>query len=576
VDIFFKDAPAGDRVFFNLVEMKNGYPTQDILSRIEVDCSTITASEDSSVPTNIKFDFPVHVDSGKEYSIVVGGYSIKPTVWVSKIGSNDVLTGELIETQPSLGSLFKSQNSSTWTASQYEDMKLNVYRARFKHSDATISVNNKAYRDEKILFNPIETRNGDNEVVIHYENHGMGSGDSVKPKLFEDTLFAFTPDDSTNPSIGQVLVTETGSGIVSRVFSDGFRLENMIGHFEAGQKYETIEEERDMNSYYSTKLLNMDIPPLNISRKTGAIQTTLNPLLNGVPFDELNKIMTVKEAINPNCFKVNINAQANLTGYTGGSVKIEGNRRYELCSITGDYKAYGYNESWLFNGIGHAFDEEHSSDNYSEFNDISYAFGEILEFDQPMKLIGEMNESRVKTKSVNLVGYFTGSSNALVSPIFSVDTFKFSGVANNIDSFTEDNFDTETYYPETDPINGIALYKYVTRAVALANPALDLKIYLDVHKPDKADFDIYIKKLEPHDDTDIDEVEWVQVNADRATWKNLICRKGEFREILIEPGVLMPELCTSEFSSFKLKIVGRSPNTAKPPLFKLLRIIAVT
>ena len=44
----------------------------------------------------------------------------------------------VVSAQPMLGSLFKSQNGSTWTASQYEDLKFNLYAAEFEET-ATIS-----------------------------------------------------------------------------------------------------------------------------------------------------------------------------------------------------------------------------------------------------------------------------------------------------------------------------------------------------------------------------------------------------------------------------------------------------
>ena len=39
-----------------------------------------------------------------------------------------------VNTQPTLGSLFKSQNASTWTPSQYEDLTFRLYRAEFAES----------------------------------------------------------------------------------------------------------------------------------------------------------------------------------------------------------------------------------------------------------------------------------------------------------------------------------------------------------------------------------------------------------------------------------------------------------
>ena len=52
-------------------------------------------------------------------------------MFISVLGQNDILTGIKISAQPTLGSLFKSQNGSTWSAAQLEDLKYRLYRADF-------------------------------------------------------------------------------------------------------------------------------------------------------------------------------------------------------------------------------------------------------------------------------------------------------------------------------------------------------------------------------------------------------------------------------------------------------------
>ena len=47
-----------------------------------------------------------------------------------------------ISEQPYAGVLFKSQNASTWTADQYEDLKFTIYRANFTSSIGNAVFNN--------------------------------------------------------------------------------------------------------------------------------------------------------------------------------------------------------------------------------------------------------------------------------------------------------------------------------------------------------------------------------------------------------------------------------------------------
>jgi hypothetical protein len=133
-DVFFKSKDDGNvPLTLQIRTMLNGYPTQDILpfSEIVVDPSEINISDDGSIATAISFKSPVYLEGGKDYCIVLSSNSTKYNVYISRVGEVDLLTQNFISNQPYLGSLFKSQNASTWEASQLEDLKFTLYRADF-------------------------------------------------------------------------------------------------------------------------------------------------------------------------------------------------------------------------------------------------------------------------------------------------------------------------------------------------------------------------------------------------------------------------------------------------------------
>ena len=74
------------------------------------------------------------MENGGEYAICLASNSTKYSVYISRIGEEDLLTNTFISNQPYLGSLFKSQNASTWEPSQWEDLKFTLYRADFIES----------------------------------------------------------------------------------------------------------------------------------------------------------------------------------------------------------------------------------------------------------------------------------------------------------------------------------------------------------------------------------------------------------------------------------------------------------
>ena len=108
---------------------------------IEVDSSTLgirfantsmTAPlNDSTMYTNVKFDSPIYLNPGQEYALVLQSNSFKYRVFLSRYGDLIYGTNRLISSQPYLGSLFKSQNSSTWTAVQEEDLMFQIMQAQF-------------------------------------------------------------------------------------------------------------------------------------------------------------------------------------------------------------------------------------------------------------------------------------------------------------------------------------------------------------------------------------------------------------------------------------------------------------
>ena len=137
-DIFFRSRDDMDiPVILQIRTMKNGYPSQNIvpLSEVVLDPNDVETSSDGSVATTFQFKSPIYLEGGNsEYCMCILSNSTKYSVYISRIGENDILSDTFISNQPYLGSLFKSQNASTWEASQWEDLKFTLYRADFLDS----------------------------------------------------------------------------------------------------------------------------------------------------------------------------------------------------------------------------------------------------------------------------------------------------------------------------------------------------------------------------------------------------------------------------------------------------------
>ena len=120
------------------------------------------------VPTRVRFPSPVYLEAGKEYAIVIlspasDGYEM----WTATMGKKTVKTTNLPDVQNVVvtkqyigGSLFKSQNGTIWTASQYQDLTFKLYKAKFVKSGAVTFYNNdvlpKGDNATILQDNPIE------------------------------------------------------------------------------------------------------------------------------------------------------------------------------------------------------------------------------------------------------------------------------------------------------------------------------------------------------------------------------------------------------------------------------------
>ena len=164
VDIFFNTKDDNIPISMQIRTMENGYPTKTILpfSDVTITPDQIEVSETAAVPTRFNFKAPVYIKASVEYCFVLLSDSNEYKVWISRMGDIDVTGTRTISEQPYAGVLFKSQNASTWTADQYEDLKFTVYRAEFSNQPGTITFNNTDQGKgnggiHKLIDNPIQT-----------------------------------------------------------------------------------------------------------------------------------------------------------------------------------------------------------------------------------------------------------------------------------------------------------------------------------------------------------------------------------------------------------------------------------
>ena len=71
--------------------------------------------------------------------------------------------------------MFKSQNASTWTSEQNEDVKFRINRCKFTTNTQrnTVHLVNDIVPTKTLRLNPITTTASSVDITIHHRNHGM-------------------------------------------------------------------------------------------------------------------------------------------------------------------------------------------------------------------------------------------------------------------------------------------------------------------------------------------------------------------------------------------------------------------
>ena len=141
----------------------------------------------SIVSTRFNFNHPVYLQNDSEYALTIETDSINYEIWASRLGETEIATSTTVNSQPLLGSVYKSQNTDNWTEDLFEDIKFTLYRAEFNISrPAELLLTNNKLGFEMLDSNPFETsvrsatnatsnlfKNNNSIVKVNHRDHGF-------------------------------------------------------------------------------------------------------------------------------------------------------------------------------------------------------------------------------------------------------------------------------------------------------------------------------------------------------------------------------------------------------------------
>ena len=256
----------------------NGAGGCEIQTFIEIDTPAVRMGvaidqvgiTESTTPTHFAFDYPVYLQNNTEYALIVETDSIDYELWSSKLGDTDIATSTVITTQPSLGSVYRSQNTESWTEDIFEDLKFTMYRAEFDiNRPAELVVKNSSLGYELLNEDPFETnasantnsssklfKNNNSIVKVNHRDHSFE--DTGNSYVFYRT--ALETGGITSSILNSTLFQVSNSGIDSyNITASSQAAGNSIGggsavYASTNRKYETLYPQVSYLSFTGTTL----------------------------------------------------------------------------------------------------------------------------------------------------------------------------------------------------------------------------------------------------------------------------------------------------------------------------------
>ena len=220
-DLFFKTKDNTIPVTVQIRTMRDGTPTTTVVpfGQVNIEPSDVLTSDDGSVATNFKFNSPVYLQAGYEYALVLIAPTEKYLTFITRMGEEDLLLKAVYNRQPYLGSLFKSQNQSTWTPSQLEDLKFTLNKAKFvtNTSSSVIFYNSELPLGRIRKNNPVTAYSKRQRVSIADTTTTFVAGNEIRQGANSGKIVSVGGPLGLNAS--SLTLTSAGIGLTNGTFT---------------------------------------------------------------------------------------------------------------------------------------------------------------------------------------------------------------------------------------------------------------------------------------------------------------------------------------------------------------------
>jgi len=556
IEVYFASKSSTIPVTTQIRTMTNGYPTTTVVPFGEktVDAADISTSTDASTATKFTFPSPVFLQNGIEYAFCVISNTDEYTMYTARLGQTTLDATRLISQQPYLGSMFKSQNASTWTAEQNEDVKFKINRATFTtNTEGTVHLVNDELPTKTLRQNPITTITGTTNEALDASETAI---DMVSTKQFptsgtiligseQITYTGKTTTTLTGCTRGANSTTaashSSGVAVGSTALKVTHRNHGMHGTSNnvtiagvASGTYNGVAS-TNINGTY-TSISNVKLHSYVITAQNSDFATALGDVGGATVTATRNILYDVIQPVAGVIQPPNTTIGATLRATTGKT--LEGSETEFTLTTASDKVAVELNEDYYFTG--------------------------------PKLVASAINETNEMSggKSLNLDITLNSTADNL-SPV--VDTSRLSThlIRNNI--YSPVSGTTPDFVADTAKSGGSSAAKYVTKPVLLTNNSTALDIRLSAYVPSTSAIEMYFRTIAADDARSVKELVWTPFNSDGSPDTAVTPTDDDvtFKEHKFSVSDL------PSFTSFQLKIVLKGTVSSYPPRVKDLRGIAL-
>ena len=480
-----------------------------------------------------------------------------------------------------------SQNASTWTAEQTDDLKFNMKAAKFTtNAYANVIFENAHLPESKLQNNSIEVYNNQPFFRVYSYAHGLYDTDSnvciwgVEGDKSNGVLTVAvgstsgTPAENSYTNLALAVTGGSGTGMT-------------VGGYTVNASNAVTAITISNPGYGYTANDTLNVAGLNNSASCAFTAATVGDTLGGIPIAAINQTFNNIANYEIDSFTCTPDLSSYGFDYTnaiestigGGETSyMTKNLYYDVlhtmipsltykdCALISSVRRTGTNSP-----ESSSLDTTYtlrSTNDFITLNDNNY-------FERPSIVSSSINEQEEQTggptnKSFECrLQFYTRNKN--LSPVVDIGTIGCLGIMNRINDIdsSSDLTTNSVYIPSTEPDGDNNSMVYITRKVNLKNPATQLKVISDNFRPPDTDLKFMYKILKNDETTPIDDLGFEFFNTTGIPDTTIEQDARNFKEYEYTADGL------PEFTGFVVKIVGQAKNTSIVPLVTSLRCIAL-